>query len=250
MGFQISFCIKKFVLAVFLSLSLVACSSEEETQISDMTPEEMSEMANDVAEDIVEEQIENPLNQSGLPEFLKVLDNNVEVQENFSACPIKVFQKYKSYENHLLINDSYEQQCANDPAGCLKQCIENRNGPLCHDLAYVLEENEKDITPRYGRMMYAQACATGWPLSCTNRSAGIRNAMQDDDPFFNKDEAETNICLNTTFEKMCNEKEAWGCYMTGTSLEYGEGREVNEAKAEEFYKRACDVDAESGACSN
>lgn len=248
MGVQISFCVRKIVLAVFLLLSLVACSSEEETEISNVTPEEISETANEISEDIVEEQIENQLNQTALPEFLKVLENNSEVKANYAACPINIFQKYKSYENHLLVNDNYEQQCSNDPAGCFKQCIEDRNGPMCHDLAYVLEGNEKDITPRYGRMMYAQACATGWPLSCTNRSAGIRNAMKEDDPFFTKDKAETNMCLNTTFEKMCDEKDAWGCYMTGSSYSYGDGRKIDEVKAEKFYKRACEVDPESGAC--
>lgn len=250
MGYQIGFCMKKIVLALFLLLSLVACSSEEDAEISTLSSEEVSEIANEPTEDINEEEIENPLNKTGLPEFLKVLDNNSEIQANYAACPIKIFQKYKSYENHLLINDDFKQQCANDPASCLKQCIEDRNGALCHDLAYVLEENEKEITPRYGRMMYAQACATGWPLSCTNRGAGIRNFMQDDDPFLGKDEAETNICLNSTFEQMCDEKDAWGCYMTGSSYSEGEGREINETKAEEYYKRACEVDPESGACSN
>lgn len=250
----------KFLFALLMSVMLVACSSEEDSNQSSGVPsEEVTEMANETAEELIEEngldildeeEVEYPLNKVGLPEFLKVLEGNTEVQASYKECPNKVFQKYKSYEDHLSINDSYEQQCANDPAGCLKQCIEDRNGPMCHDLAYVLEGNEKEITPKYGRMMYAQACATGWPLSCTNRSAGIRNAMQDDDPFFRKDQSETNICLNATFEQMCDEEDAWGCYMTGTSHEYGEGREVNEAKAEEYYNRACEVDDESGACGN
>ena len=256
-----------FSLVFLVSIFLVACSSEEEdaelstseqSVFSELPPEELSELAEEVSKETAEEtddfvsvdEIEYPLNKSGLPEFLKVLESNQDVQASYNACPLKIFQKYKSYKDHLSINDSYEDQCAKDPAGCLKQCIEDRNGPVCHDLAYVLEANETEITPRYGKMMYAQACATGWPLSCTNRGAGIRNSIQEDDPFFKKDEAETNICLNATFEKMCDEKDAWGCYMTGSSYSEGEGREINETKAEEFYKRACDVDPESGACSN
>lgn len=250
----------KFFISIIVCMFLISCSSEEDNQqVDGMTAEEMSEFADAVVDEMAENgeldvsqepEVEYTLNENGLPEFLKVLESNEDVKANYNACPVTIFQKHKSYEDHLSINDSYEDQCAKDPAGCLKQCIEDRNGVICHDLAYVLEGNEGAIGDRYGKMMYAQACATGWPLSCTNRSAGIRNALKDDDPFFKKDESETNMCLNATFEKMCDEEDAWGCYMTGSSYEYGDGREVNEAKAEEYYNRACEVDGESGACGN
>ena len=250
----------KFLASMFVCMFLMSCSSEEENKQADgKSAEEVSEFAESIVDEIPENgelyfspetQVEYQLDKSSLPDFLKLLEANEEVQANYNSCPINVFQKYKSYKDHLSINDSYEDQCAKDPAGCLNQCIDDRNGVMCHDLAYVLEDNEAIVGDRYGKMMYAQACATGWPLSCTNRSAGIRNALKDDDPFFKKDESETNMCLNATFEKMCDEEDAWGCYMTGSSYEYGDGREVNEAKAEEYYSRACEVDDESGACGN
>lgn len=254
MSYSVNLNLVKFILILFMSVFFAACSSEDDdSQISRMTPEEMSELAEQVAEEgeFILEPIEEPeyqLSKIGLPEFLKTLETNSEIQENYNACPVKIFQKYKSYDDHMSFAENYEQKCANDPATCLKKCIEERNGLICHDLAYVLESNENEISPRFGRMMYAQACATGWPLSCTNRGAGIRNAMQDDDPFFNRDEAKTNMCLNTTFEKMCDETEAWGCFMTGSSYSYGQGRKIDEVKADEYYKSACEVDPESGAC--
>ncbi len=257
-------CIKlypaKLFMSLFVCLVLIGCSSEEEDkQATGMSAEETSEFVEEVIDEMsengeldfaAEPDVEFKLNKNGLPEFLKLLEENKEVQVSYNACPLDIFQKHKSYKDHLSINDSYEDQCANDPAGCLKQCIDERNGVVCHDLAYVLEDNQSEIGDRYGKMMYAQACATGWPLSCTNRGAGIRNALEDDDPFFTRDEAETYMCLNASFEKMCDEKDAWGCYMVGSSHEYGEGREIDEAKAKEYYKRACEVDDESGACSN
>jgi len=241
-------------------LFLSACSQEDDNQdISAMSEEEISQMAEKIVEELeqsgeldfsTEQEVEFPLDPDGLPEFLKTLEAHTEVQASYNACPGTIFQKYNTYEDHMSINDSYEALCARDPDQCLRQCIEDDNGPACHDLAYVLEENEQKIGDQYGKMMYAQGCATGWPLSCTNRGAGIRNALNEKDPFFGKDEVQTNMCLNAMFERMCEENEVWGCYMTGVSFSEGEGRAIDESKADLFFKRACEVDSQSGACSN
>ena len=188
------------------------------------------------------------LKQEGLSEVLDELDSNEEVLEHYAMCPADIFGTVRAYKDRSSIKDDHFEACSQNPMACLKKCLDDDDGPFCQSLAFVLEDNESSIDARYGRMMYAQACASGWPLSCTNRGAGIRNAMIESDPFASKDEGEIDECLAISFETTCEAGDAWGCFMVADSLSRGEGASEDGGAALKYLKRACELDKESGAC--
>ena len=177
------------------------------------------------------------------------IDANAELAGHHRACPDDIYRS-----KALTLTDPREEigleaECGADPAGCLNACLYERDADRCFTLGYLLHVAKNAPDPRYAEMLYAQACASGSAVGCTNRGAGIRNGDYEGDPFGKADPKETDACLTRTFTHMCAEDDAWGCFMVGQSYEYGEGVAADEAESKRFYRMACDISPDSGACT-
>lgn len=179
---------------------------------------------------------------------LERVDANAEIRGHYRACPDDIYGSKALSLPDLREEIGLEAECAADPGGCLHACLYGRDADRCFTLGYLLHVADNAPDPRYAEMLYAQACATGLALGCTNRGAGIRNGDYAGDPFGAADPAETDACLTRTFTHMCADDDAWGCFMVGQAYEYGEGVPEDEAESKRHYRMACDISPDSDAC--
>ena len=177
------------------------------------------------------------------------IDASAEIGAHYRACPDDIYASKVQGLPNPREEIGLDAVCAADPDGCLNACLFERDAERCFMLGYLLHVAKNAPDARYAEMLYAQACATGSAVGCTNRGAGIRNGDYANDPFGNADPKETDACLTRTFDRMCAEDDAWGCFMVGQSYEHGEGVPKDDAQSKRFYRMACDISPDSGACT-
>lgn len=193
---------------------------------------------------------DNPIDPDKLEKLYEAVDDDREIMRHYRVCPAEIFETVRHVPTPNILDLDYSQVCADDPGLCLNQCINGRDASVCFDLALVLQENDAVVPPRYAQALFAQSCAGGLLVGCTNRGAGIRNGRYEGDPFEDTEAGEIDACLNATFDTMCGRGDAWGCYMIGQSYDYGEGRPLDNAEAKRYYEMACTaVNVSKSACA-
>ena len=175
------------------------------------------------------------------------LKDDPALQALWRRCPADLYRR--SPASSKASSDIEKAQCQADPSSCHAACFQGRNENACFALALALEEQSEDKAPHhYQELLFARACASGSAAGCTNRAAGIRNGLYQDDPFTTKPKRVRNGCLFRSFQAACLAGDAWGCTMYGQSYENGEGVAANSAKAAEFYRKSCKISPDFAAC--
>ncbi len=132
--------------------------------------------------------------------------------------------------------------CKDDPARCSERC---RTGEpsACYALAALTEKyaDEKNDVPG---ALYRRSCKLGIVLGCTNVAAKIIER--------NPDDPTSQKCSADTFQKTCDQNDAWGCTMLGLAFTRGEGRPKDNTEALKALKKACEISADKSgpACRN
>jgi TPR repeat protein len=183
------------------------------------------------------------------PALFEKIRNDADLQELWSACPADIYRtKAAFWVGQIDSSDIDVSECEADPFACHRACFQGLNENACFSLALALQRNAEEKFSRYWEAMFARACAAGHDGGCTNRGAGIRNGLYNDDPFTARSEIARNSCLFRTFQTSCRAGDAWGCTMHAQSYQYGEGVPVDRDKAAEFYRKACDIHPDFDAC--
>ncbi|HMS41052.1 MAG TPA: hypothetical protein PKE69_12555 [Pyrinomonadaceae bacterium] len=147
-------------------------------------------------------------------------------------CPFDVFPKTVESKRYL------PDACDKNANVCLNNC-KNNDGMACYTLA-ILIQSKKSPNQDYSEALFLRACKLGVISGCTNRAARILNDKPDDD--------KSVKCAVDTFEKTCDEDDAWGCTMFGFSLYLGKGRPQDFEKALKVLPKGCKFGEEDPAC--
>jgi hypothetical protein len=183
------------------------------------------------------------------PGLFEKLKNDAALQALWGSCPADIYRREAAFWTSYAGNpDIKVEECEADPVGCYDNCFQARNENACFALARAFQDNSEEKFSRYWEALFARACAVGSDGACTNRGAGIRNGLYEDDPFTAMPEGERDSCLFRTFQASCRSGDAWGCTMYGQSYQYGEGVAVDPVKAAEFYRKSCEIDPDFDAC--
>ena len=175
------------------------------------------------------------------------LKHDSALQALWRRCPADIYRRNAAAQTAS--SDAERAQCQADPAACHAACFQERNENACFSLALALEARPgEEASLHYEELLYARACANGGAAGCTNRAAGIRNGLYENDPFTTKPEGVRNTCLFRSFQVACLAGDAWGCTMYGQSYENGEGVAADSAKAAEAYRKSCQISADFAAC--
>jgi len=190
-----------------------------------------------------------PIRTDLFPAIFEKLKSDAALQSLWADCPADIYRKEAAFWSGAIDNREVElEQCEADPQACYSECFQARNENACFELGRAFQDNMETKFSRYWEALFARACATGQGGGCTNRAAGIRNGLYEDDPFTSKSELVRNACLFRTFELTCREGDAWGCTMHGQSYQYGEGVAQDRAKAEAAYRKSCEIDPDFASC--
>lgn len=183
-----------------------------------------------------------------LPAMYEAIDRNQETIANYKQCPSAIVGKSRGWMSYIVGSGELEfDDCAKNPAFCLKLCFEDRNENACFVAGRVLQEHAPDDKDEYSDKMFAQACALGHDAGCTNRGAGVRN---DESPASGlADLPDKGACTFGAFEYACGKDDAWGCFMYGQALEEGEGTPTDLTAALKAYKQTCDGRQDFVACT-
>lgn len=177
------------------------------------------------------------------------MDDDARVAKTFEPCPADVFRREAPLWEPLTRSRRVALgTCQKDPAACYDGCIRWSSAAHCFGLARAFQEDEASFTPRDAQRLFSMACATGMGAGCTNRAAGIRNALSEGDPFFSASEEVKNGCHYRSFKIGCDAGDAWGCAMLGQSHHFGEGTPRDKAAARVFYERSCQLSPAFVAC--
>lgn len=183
------------------------------------------------------------------PTLFEKLRSDAGLQALWASCPADIYRREAAFWTGVIDNPDVEVgECEADPLGCHQECMQARNENACFSLALALQYNLEEPFSRHWEALFARACATGLDGGCTNRGAGIRNGLYEDDPFSSRPDEVRDACLFRTFQLACSEGDAWGCAMHGQSYQYGEGVASDTAKAAQFYRKSCDIDPDFSAC--
>lgn len=153
-------------------------------------------------------------------------------------CPLSIYQTRQNINGPVA-------NCDQNPAACLAQC-EQGNASACFDAARTIEKgnlaNDSDRT----YPLFMASCALGSGNACVNAGATVKNGQWSG---ARPAAAQTAQCQFQTYDRMCNDGHAWGCYMVAGEYLRDDGfRPRNEAQFETKMRRACQIDTTSGAC--
>lgn len=154
-------------------------------------------------------------------------------------CPLAVYQSRANVS--LEIAD-----CDQNPAACLAQC-EAGNSRACFRAARTIEKGSVSQRSNYTYPLFMAACARGWGNGCVNAAATVKNGSWTTE---RPTRAGTAQCQFQTYDRMCDDGHAWGCYMVAQEYRWGNERPQDEARYEEKMRAACQINANSGACSD
>jgi TPR repeat protein len=161
------------------------------------------------------------------------------LMSHLEACPADVFPKSGRYP-------SGNRDCAKRPGWCLALCRFG-NGDACFGIARAIEtelDTSGDADLKFP--LFMAACAAGNANGCTNAGATAKNgSWLDRSPEL----ARSRDCQYRTYTLACMTGAPWGCYMLGSEWKrMGVNGVTDEAKARQFYERACELAPDGSAC--
>ena len=149
----------------------------------------------------------------------------------FAQCPADAFP---GVETPL----SYRRgECADSIGPCLDRC-QSDDGTACYVAALRLQI--LNAPTDYSEALFLKACRLGIASGCTNRAAGILASESD--------QTVPWLCVNRTFEAMCQKDDPWACTMWGSSLLHGRGMPPDVARARQVLPRGCRLSEQDPAC--
>lgn len=153
-------------------------------------------------------------------------------------CPLAVYQTRQSVAGTAA-------DCDQDPAACLAQCVAG-NGDACFFAARSIEKGSVENRSNRTFPLFMAACELGVANACVNAAATVKNGSWST---ARPAATQTAQCQFRTYDRMCKDGAAWGCYMVAQEYRRSDGyRAQSDAQYEANMRRACKINSESGAC--
>ncbi len=170
------------------------------------------------------------------------------IAENYALCPLERGRSRDTaaaFGSWLAGGEPEDMDCSFAVKECWEACEADVDW-ACRNLANVAEDYSSGIGEDIDRRLYAQGCALGNALACTNRAAGIVNDKQgpEIDPVEPLDDEARAQCTIIMYENACAADDYWGC--SQVAIERGEDGPPSirdEDKASVASKKACVIDA-------
>ncbi|MEM8691576.1 MAG: hypothetical protein AAGG57_06785 [Pseudomonadota bacterium] len=155
-------------------------------------------------------------------------------------CPLAVYETRSNIPSPV-------PECSVNPGGCLSLCATG-NRDACFDAARTIEKGDIVEDTHRTFPLFMASCALGSANSCVNAGAAVKNGVWPVSTPPPK-AAGTAKCQFQTYNRMCEEGAAWGCYMVAQEYRRSDGfRAESEADYEANMRRACQLNPDSGAC--
>lgn len=182
--------------------------------------------------------------------IIRAIEENDDIRTHHAICPADRFgTRSNRFLGLISGGDVPEEQCVRSPGGCWTLCKDGRNANACFSLARAFQDYLPNDRQNYAQILFAVACATGYPAGCVNRAAGIRNGDYANDPMGVLETKAKRACLFRSFKIGCDRRDAWGCAMLGQSYRYGEGTPRNLKLARARYRDSCQIAPAFAACN-
>jgi len=136
--------------------------------------------------------------------------------------------------------------CAAAPDTCLSLCAAGSRD-ACFDAASVIEQGDIPLDSHRTYPLFMSACMLGLPNACVNAGATVKNGQWPEGTP-RPEAAAAPKCQFETYDRMCDDGAAWGCYMVAQEYRWGGYAAQDEARYQAKMQQACLLEPTGGAC--